>query len=744
MIQKTYQIIGMHCQACANIIQNKLSALPQISNPEVNYATETLTFDTEAENLSLTTLNQPLAPLGYSLKTNPVDSDLTVPGLEKQHHLNQLKHQTLVGLPLVIFSLLIMFWDFGASLKIWPGMPDFIEVFVHHLLPVFATYMLFVIGIPYLKAIVRLIRYGVANMDTLVGLGTTVAFFYSLTITAFEKILSPYLNTKINYYDVTIVVLGFITLGKYLETKSKYQTGEAIQKLLALQVKTALVLRHGKEVEISINNVVVGDILVVKPGQKIPTDGEIIKGRASLDQSLVTGESLPVEKTLKDKVIGSTLNLDGQILVKATKVGSDTFLAQIIQLVTVAQNSRAPIQRLADQVSSVFVPVVLVIAVISFFTWLFLNNPTMALKSFVGVLVIACPCAMGLATPTAVIAGVGKAAEHGILIKSAESLEKFSQVNYLVLDKTGTLTQGSPKITDIETVSPKLNNKELLRLAASLENFSSHPLANAVVSKAKEEKISLIAVNNFKNLSGYGLEGTIEKTLYFAGSPKFARKFNLKPDTKLIDTYASQGKTPILLFTKKEILGYLALADTLKSDAIDTIQKLRRLQLKVAILTGDNQKTANYLGQKAGINLVKAEILPAEKLREIQSLQSLGYRVAMVGDGINDAPALATADVGIAMSTGTDIAIESAGVTLLGGRLSQIPKAFILSRSTIKIIRQNLFWAFFYNILGIPIAAGLFFPIFHLELSPVVAGAAMAFSSVSVVTNSLRLKSLKL
>jgi Cu2+-exporting ATPase/Cu+-exporting ATPase len=588
-------------------------------------------------------------------------------------------------------------------------------------------------------------------MDTLVGIGTSVAFLYSFSITAFENVLAPFVSTSQNYYDVTIVVIGLITLGKFLEARSKLKTGEAIEKLLGLQVKTALVIRNGKEIELAIDDVRMGDILIVKPGQKIPLDGVIVSGRTSIDESMITGESIPVDKEINDLVIGATMNKQGSLQVQVTKTGKDTMLAQIIKMVESAQGSKAPIEKMADQVSAVFVPAVLVLSLIVFGVWVaagfqllpFTQAFTLGLLCFVGVLVIACPCAMGLATPTAVIVGVGKGAQAGILIKNAESLEKFQGINFVVMDKTGTITKGAPEVTDV--IPTEIGNeKTVLRILGSLEKHSEHPLAQAVVERAKKDEVRLETVTDFSAIEGKGLSGKIGKITYLAGNLKLASELKLKIDNTNIEHLASQGKTPVILMTKKEIIGYFGIADTVKEEAKETVANLHKQNIKVAMLTGDNRQTANFIASQVGIDRILAEVLPGDKANEIKKIQAEGYRVAMVGDGINDAPALATADVGVAMGTGTDVAIESAGITLLGGNIAKLPKAVTLARATMKTIKQNLFWAFFYNIIGIPIAAGVLYPFFGILLSPAIAGGAMALSSVFVVGNSLLLKRLKI
>lgn len=762
MEDKTLAVKGMHCASCASVIKRKLEKLPGVSSCEVNYGTEKARIKFDPGQVSVVMMNQEIDKLGYSLAAGhspheghdmmaPVTSDASTKEA-KLRDLAKLKNQVRVVLPMVSISAVLMIWENGAQfLQLWPPIPVVFMEFFHHLLPVLATFILFVIGLPYLTAVHRFVRHRVANMDTLVGIGTFVAYLYSFVVTAFETVLRPYMNVDQNYYDVTIVVIGFITLGKYLEARSKLQTGEAIEKLVNLQVKKALVLRSGSEVEVAVEDVQVGDILVVRPGQKIPVDGVVSDGKSAIDESMITGEPIPVDKVPGDPVIGGTINKQGSLQLRATKVGNDTMLAQIIRLVEEAQGSKAPIERLADQVSAVFVPAVLALSVIVFLVWFLAGSQflplsqafTLGLLSFVGILVIACPCAMGLATPTAVIVGVGKAAQNGILIKNAESLEKFQAVNFVVLDKTGTITKGIPEVTDVVPVR-SLSETGALQILASLEALSEHPLARAVVGKAKSENIQLVKVNGFSALEGKGLKGTINGLEYFAGNLKLVSDLKLRLDTEMVNKLTSQGKTPVILLTKKQILAVIGISDTIKDEARETVFRLHKLGLKVAMLTGDHQKTAEYIAEQLGIDRVMAEVLPADKAQEVKKLQGEGYRVAMVGDGINDAPALATADVGVAMGTGTDVAIESAGITLLGGHISKLAQSIILARATMSIIRQNLFWAFFYNVIGIPVAAGVLYPFTGLLLSPAIAGAAMAFSSVSVVANSLRLKVMKI
>ena len=748
-----YDVVGMHCASCASIIKRKLNKVPGVSSADVNYATETAQVDSTQE-LDLATLNSEISPLGYTLKSvdqpkanppmgmdghdmskmnEPISSD---PGKKaaKIAELEVLKTKTQFVMPIAIIIFSLMIWDLlSKQFNLIPGLPFSMMAF-NRISFILATPIMFWIGQPFIQGFLRFIKYRAANMDTLVGIGTLVAYTYSAILLLFPEINTLLKAPEGLYFDVTIVVIGFITLGKYLEANSKLKTGEAIEKLLGLQAKTALVIRNGQEVEIPVLEVIVGDIVVVKPGVKIPVDGTITKGDSSVDESMLTGEPLPLDKIVGDKVIGGTINKQGVFQFRATVVGEGTMLSQIIKMVENAQGSHAPIERLTDQISAIFVPIVLVLSVLVFIIWTVLGNPLLGLLSFVGILVIACPCALGLATPTAIIVGVGKAAEKGILVKNAEALEKLRAVDYIILDKTGTLTKGEPTLTRISPTNSSL------QIIASLESNSEHPLSKAIVERAQSNKTSLLPVSDFKSLPGQGLRGKIDKVLYYAGNLKLISSLGIKVDNDILESFAEAGATPIILATSKEIIMYLGISDTLKDESIQAIKDLHKLGLKVAMLTGDHHLTAMHIGKQVGIDKVIAEVMPGDKASEVTKLQKEGYKVAMVGDGVNDAPALATADVGIAMGTGTDVAIESAGITLLGGNLERLPQAIKLSRLTFRVIKQNLFWAFAYNIVGIPIAAGILYPIYGIMLNPGIAGAAMAFSSVSVVTNSLRLK----
>jgi Cu2+-exporting ATPase/Cu+-exporting ATPase len=764
MHTQAYRVKGMHCASCSSVIEKTFKKVEGVHSAEVNYGTEKAKVSFDPSKTNPHDLSKHIEPLGYSLEVPTSAEEMGMSESEHAAHLglNQSKKEKLAevadmrtkvlsAIPIAIFAAFVMGWDILAEYSIAPAMNYTLKEFFHHLLPILATYILFVVGKPYLLGFYRFLRYGKANMDTLIGIGTTAAFLYSFVVTALEDVLRPFINVEYQYYDVTIVVITFIALGKYLEARSKIKTGDAIEKLLNLQAKTALLIRDGKEVEIPVNEVKHGDLIIVKPGTKIAVDGVITEGSSFIDESMVTGESMPVQKKIGDSVVSGTLNTSGSLTFKATKVGSETLLAQIIKMVEDAQGSRAPIQALADKISAVFVPIVLVIAFLTLGTWLIVGSQylgfsqalSFGLVSFVGILVIACPCALGLATPTAIIVGVGKGAKEGILIKDAATLEKLHKVNTVVVDKTGTITKGKPTLVDIQNLS-NLKDDELVSILASLEKKSEHPIAHAIVSYAQEKSITISDISNFEGIQGKGLQGTVNGTVYFAGNAKLVSDLKLPFDSTKLNEFTSQGKTPVILTTKEKVLGFVMVADEIKQESKQAITDLHRLGIRVVMLTGDDEKAAKYIASLVGIDDVVAHVLPQDKLEKIKVLQSQGRIVAMAGDGVNDAPALAQADVGIAMGTGTDVAIESAGITLLGGDISKLVKAIKLSKITMRGIKQNLFWAFIYNIVGIPLAAGALYPVFGWLLNPVFAGFAMAMSSVSVVSNSLRIKAKRL
>ncbi|MEI6238202.1 MAG: heavy metal translocating P-type ATPase [bacterium] len=759
MQSENLKIKGMHCASCAVIIKDRLAKLDGIKSVEVNYATEKAKVDFDSAKVSVEKMNEEVGKLGYSLidhSKHEMSGEHDMKDMHKMNDENKMKSKVLFAFPVAGLVFIIMVWDILAkSFSSIPELPISMDVF-NTVGLILSTITLFWVGQIFIKGVGRFLRYGVANMDTLVGIGTLTAYIYSTAITLFPSLRILLHLPEYTYFDVTIVVIGFVTLGKYLEARSKARTGEAIEKLMALQAKTALVFRDGREMEISISEVQIGDTVIVKPGTKIPVDGKITEGQSAVDESMITGESIPVDKKVGEIVVGATFNKNGHFKFIATKVGSDTVLSQIIKMVEEAQGSKAPIQDLADKVSSIFVPVVLGISVLTLILWLtfgthalgFSQALSYGILSFVGVLVIACPCALGLATPTAIIVGIGKGAEYGILIKNAEALEKINSIDTVVLDKTGTITKGKPEVTDIISLDSGWSDSEILLLTASIEKLSEHPLAEAIVANAKEkfgagnsegvrENFAFKKVENFLALEGIGVKGIIEGKNVYIHKPDGSE--NLNKITEL----QKQGKTVVVAEVNEKKIGLIALNDTLKEGAKEITAKLHKKSIKVIMLTGDNHLSAEYIAKQAGIDSVISEVLPSDKAGKIRALQAEGKKVAMAGDGINDAPALMQADVGIAMSTGTDVAIESAGIILLHGDVNKLIQVFELSRATMRTVKQNLFWAFIYNIIGIPVAAGLLYPLWGIVLNPIFAGLAMAGSSVSVVTNSLRLKAKK-
>lgn len=750
MKKQNFTVSGMRCASCAGIIGDKLEKMDGVEKTEVNFAVEKAQIEYDPQKVSPEKMNDEIGKLGYVLHPSDMDHDhsdhrehlgLGLSKKQKEQELAAQRTKISFVFPAAIAVFIYMLWDIAARFLALPPLPISMEA-ANAILLVLSSLVMFWIGKPFLLGVWRFLRYRAANMDTLIGIGTSVAYLYSAVIFLLPQVREFFNLPESVYFDVVIVVIGFVSLGKYLEARSKLKTGEAIEKLLGLQAKTALVVRGGKETEIPVSEVVVGDIIIVKPGAKIPVDGKIIEGRTSIDESMLTGEPIPVDKTAGDLVVGATLNKQGSFRFAATKVGNDTMLAQIIKMVEEAQGSKAPIQTLVDRISAIFVPMVLIIAVLSFALWLifgisaigFSAALSLAILSFVGVLVIACPCALGLATPTAIIVGVGKGAEHGILVKNAESLERLSQVDTVVFDKTGTITRGRPEVTDVIILDSALTKAEVLKYAASAEKMSEHPLAEAIVTEALEQNISLQSGSDFQALEGVGIKAVIENKNVYIHKPTASDR-----ETELI-SLQKQGKTVAVVELDDKKIGLLALSDVLKPEAKEAVSRIRKQGIKVVMLTGDNNETARHIAAEAGIDDIFADVLPQEKAEKIKELQAGGKKVAMAGDGVNDAPALAQADVGLAMATGADVAIESAGITLLHGDVQKLAQAIELSRATMRTVRQNLFWAFIYNVVGLPVAAGLLYPLWGIVLNPIFAGLAMALSSVSVVGNSLRLK----
>lgn len=757
MANQHYTVTGMHCVSCSNIIKKKLGKLPGISAVDVNFATEKASISYSSVPVSTEVLNKEIDKLGYTL--TPTDTIEKTPDIhaghmgesqtqiEKQKELDDMVTKVYFVLPLTLLLFGIMMWEIATKLfVVVPVLPIPMSL-MNTISFLIASVVMFWIGKPFIDGVLKFITYRVANMDTLIGIGTLTAYLYSSIILLFPPVQKLLNAPQTTFFDVTIVVIGFVTLGKYLEARSKQKTGEAIQKLLHLQAKTALVRKGDLDVEVPIDQVVIGDLIVVKPGAKIPVDGIIVEGNSSVDESMVTGESFPQDKKRGDAVIGGTINKQGYIVFRAEKIGRDTLLARIIALVEESSGSKAEIQKLADTVSSIFVPVVLVIAVTAFVMWLVLGTMFLdfsqalsyGILAFVGILVIACPCALGLATPSAIIVGVGKGAEKGILIKNAESLEKLHTITRLVFDKTGTITNGKPIVTDIVSLDTAVSEKELLSFAVSLEQNSQHPLAGAIVEAAKKRKIGADRVTNFKETEGVGVAGMVgEKNIVVR------RLYENEKNLTKAEELLKKGKTVIAIEVHKKIIGIIAVSDTIKSSVKTSIAKLHRMNIETVLLTGDNAQSAEFIARQAGIKNVTAEVLPHEKAEMIRKLQSGTNIVAMVGDGINDTPALAQADVSIAMSTGTDSAIEVSDITILNGDIAKVPQAVILSKVTMRTVKQNLFWAFIYNIIGIPVAGGILYPFLGIFLNPMFAGLAMAASSVSVVSNSLLLKKVRI
>ncbi|MEK7605439.1 MAG: heavy metal translocating P-type ATPase [Patescibacteria group bacterium] len=737
-VTKTYPLLGMHCASCVRVTERALKKVPGVKDAVVNLSSEKATVIYDEEECSPENLSASVAKTGYTLSIDEKSEERIKATKEKE--LRDLRIKTTFSL----VGGLFIFW--GS----FPGLMDFAPEFLKSFLIQFliALPIQFWAGSTFYRAAVPALKNRLANMDTLVALGTTVAFVYSAFVTFFPTLIEQIGLEASPYFDVATIVIGLILLGRYFEARAKSRTSEAIKKLIGMQAKTARVVRDNKEIDLPIEQVIIGDVIRVRPGEKIPVDGEIIEGNSAIDESMVTGESMPVEKTPGDEVIGATLNKSGSFLYKATKVGDETMLAQIIKLVQEAQGSKAPIQRIADTISSYFVPIVIMLAILTFVIWyLFGTSPAFlyAMLNTVAVLIIACPCAMGLATPTAIMVGTGKGAEHGILIKDAGSLEIAGKIKTVIFDKTGTLTRGEPEVTDVESHNG-FSEEQVLQIAASLEKGSEHPLASAILKYAETKKIEEKKIDNFSAIAGHGITGKVGEKQLLLGNKRLMEKekVDMNVFTDSIKRLEGEAKTVILVAVDTKIAGIIAVADTIKDSAKEGVKLLQKMGIEVIMLTGDNTATAQAIAEQLGISRVIAEVLPGDKERQVRTVQHEGKVVAMVGDGINDAPALAAADVGIAMGSGTDIAIEAADITLINKDLQTVGQAIKLSRSTMRTIKQNLFWAFAYNVILIPVAMGALYPLFGLLLSPIFASIAMASSSISVVSNSLLLKRTRL
>ena len=742
------KIGGMSCASCANAINKSINKLDGVENVDVNLATEKVTINYDSSKLKLSQIRNSIEKLGFKvLDKSESKNNLDEDKLRKEREIKTLLVKFLIA---TIFSIPLLYIAMQPMIPkslVLVELPKLINPNInplnYALIQLFLVIPIIIVGYKFYVNGFKAFLNKSPNMDSLVAIGTLSSFLYSLYTTFKINNETMMLGHYQLYYESAGIIITLILFGKYLELKSKGKTSEAIKKLIGLQPKTALVLVGDSEIEIPIDEVEVGDIVIVKPGSKIPVDGIVVDGNTFVDESMLTGESIPIEKNIGDSVIGASINKNGSIKFKADKVGSNTVLSQIIKLVEDAQNKKAPIAKLADTVSGYFVPTVILISIISSLLWFIFGDKDLEfiIKIFTAVLVIACPCALGLATPTAIMVATGKGAENGILIKSGEALELMHKVDTIVFDKTGTITEGKPQVTDI-IPSKSINEDYLLKIAASAEKNSEHPLGEAIVRFGVEKEIKFINVDKFNAIPGYGIEATIDNKKVLIGNKKLMNDKNIsfKDLYKIGDELSKQGKTPMYISMEDELLGIIAVADVIKENSKKTVEKLHDMGIKVAMLTGDNKNTANAISKEVGIDLVISEVLPQDKSNEINKLKEQGRFVAMVGDGINDAPALANSNVGIAIGNGTDIAIESADIVLMKSDLIDVLTTISLSKETIKNIKQNLFWAFAYNIVGIPIAAGVLYIFGGPLLNPMFAAMAMSLSSVSVISNALRLK----
>ena len=737
----TIGITGMSCASCVNKVEKTLSNTEGVLSASVNFAAEQASIEYLPEIVSLIDIEGTIKDLGYETSgTAEYDDPVEREKKSREQTLRTLKVKFSTGLSLLLPIIVLVHWDNLGLEKILPLAKQ-----TNFLLQLILQIPIqFWVGSQFFKGAWKALKHKTSDMNTLIALGTGAAFTYSVVVTFFPSLLSAEGLVADVYFDTAGVIIVLILLGRLLETRAKGQTSEAIKKLIGLQAKTATIIKNGSEVEIPVEEVAIGDKVLVRPGEKIPVDGMVIDGTSTIDESMVTGESIPVLKHAGDEVIGVTINKTGTFTFEATKVGKDTMLSQIIGMVQDAQGSKPPIARLADIISGYFVPAVIVIAVSTFIVW-FTFGPepalTYALLNFVAVMIIACPCALGLATPTSIMVGTGKGAEHGVLIRGGESLETAHKLDTIVLDKTGTITKGKPSVTDIVTHNG-FSSDRLLSLAASAEKGSEHPLGEAIVLEAKKKELGFVSLSNFNAIPGHGISAEIDGTEILLGNRKLMddRGIAFENIENRATELALEGKTPMFIAYGNKPAGIIAVADILKEGSPAAIGALQKLGIKVVMLTGDNRRTAEAIARLVGVDQVIAEVLPDEKAEAVANLQKEGRIVGMVGDGINDAPALVQADVGIAIGTGTDVAIESSDITLISGELDGVVTAISLSKATIRNIKQNLFWAFAYNTTLIPVAAGVLFPLFGVLLNPMFAAAAMGLSSVTVVTNALRLR----
>jgi len=739
----TLPVHGMSCASCVKKVEGALNGLDGVVKASVNFATERATIQYIPGTISLDDFKKAVKDAGYEiLETGRVEKEDVVDRerAAREAEFQKLKRKFISGLVLVIPVFLLAYWE-ALGLDRLYNLNREVGFFLQLL---FQTPIQFWVGWQFYSGAWKSAKHKSADMNTLIAVGTSAAYLYSVLAMFFPHLFSAQGLMAGVYFDTAGAIIVLILLGRLLEARAKGQTSEAIKKLIGLQAKTARVVRNGREEDIPVEQVEIGDRVVVRPGEKIPVDGIVKEGHSAVDESMVTGESMPVEKNAGDEVIGATINKTGTFQFEAVKVGKDTMLSQIIKMVEEAQGSKPPIARLADIIAGYFVPAVIGIAIITFGIWYFLGPApalTYAVLNFVAVLIIACPCALGLATPTSIMVGTGKGAESGVLIRGGEALETAHKLKAIVLDKTGTLTEGKPSVTDI-AVFDGFKEEEILRYSASAEKGSEHPLGEAIVNRALEKNLALISPEKFNAIAGHGIEATIEGKSLLLGNLKLMRDRGVTTAAleEKADVFSRQGKTPMFVAVDQKPAGIVAVADTLKENSKAAVEALHSMGIEVAMITGDNKRTAEAIASQIGIDRVLAEVLPDGKAEEVKKLQAEGKKVAMVGDGINDAPALAQADVGIAIGTGTDVAIESSDITLISGDLKGVLTAIALSRATIRNIKQNLFWAFAYNTILIPVAAGVLFPFFGILLNPIFAAAAMGLSSVTVVSNALRLR----
>ena len=740
MKNSTFNVTGMSCASCARTVENALNKNEDIK-ASVNIATEKINIEYDENKYNFEKIKKIVENSGYGLVETLSEEEKMQMYEDK---IKSLRNKLILA---AVFAIPLMYISMGHMMGI--HLPDIVNpkknAAIYSIVQLLLTIPVVYAGKDFfIHGFKNLVRKS-PTMDSLIAMGASAAIIYSLYATYMTITVDPEYHMNL-YFESAGTIITLILLGKLLEARTKGQTSSAIKKLIGLQPKKAKIIENGVEKEVLIENIKVGDIIVVKPGEKIAVDGKIVNGNTSVDESMITGESIPVSKNIGDKVIGGSINKNGSIQFEATEIGKDTVLSQIIKLVEEAQGSKAPISRMADIVAGYFVPIVIMIATITGIVWFISGSGlTAALTFFISVLVIACPCALGLATPTSIMVGTGKGAENGILIKSGEALETAHKIKTVVLDKTGTITKGKPVLTDLKVYN-SFNENEILQLAASAENNSEHPLAEAIVNGAKEKNVEFKQYDKFRAMPGYGIRATIDEKEIQIGNRKLmaSRKISTEAAEKDYEILSNEGKTPMFISVNNELAGLIAVADVVKETSKEAVEKMHKLGLKVIMLTGDNEKTAKYIAKEVGIDRVIAEILPFQKSEEVKKLQEAGEFVAMVGDGINDSPALAQANVGIAIGSGTDVAIESADIVLIRNDLNDVAGAIALSKATITNIKENLFWAFFYNVIGIPFAAGIFYAFFNgPKLDPMIAAFAMSLSSVSVLMNALRLKFFK-